>query len=145
MVLITKKLTFCPHLSGFWSDLAKNFTGSLFPGSPSLSEVLSKSVQFRGDISENVLFRLIGVKPVYMLLAEKNILIPVDYCLGFCRFKQLPTVYTTLPNGLTKSKQRKRNSLKPCVCCMRLVYVACSKLAPVLDRDHSAYAASSIE
>jgi len=41
-----KRLVFCPFLCGFWSDLAKNFTASLFSNSPSLCHVLSKSVQF---------------------------------------------------------------------------------------------------
>ena len=41
-----KRLVFCPFLCGFWSDLAKGFTRSLFPHSPSLCQILSKSVQF---------------------------------------------------------------------------------------------------
>jgi len=40
-----KRLVFCPFLRGFSSHLAQ-FLGSLFPQSPSLCKVLSKSVQF---------------------------------------------------------------------------------------------------
>ena len=61
-----EKMLFCPFLCGFWSNLNKNFTVSLFPHSPSLCQVLSKSVSFQGDISKNV-FQThynIGLKPV---------------------------------------------------------------------------------
>jgi len=43
---LRKRFVLCPFLWGFWSDLAKHFTGSLFPRYPSLCQVLSKSVQF---------------------------------------------------------------------------------------------------
>ena len=45
---LQKRLVFCPFLWSFWSDIAKNFTGSRFSRSPfpPLCQVLSKSVQF---------------------------------------------------------------------------------------------------
>ena len=39
-------LVFCPFLWDFWSDLAQNFTGSLFRHSHPFCQFLSKSVQF---------------------------------------------------------------------------------------------------
>jgi len=69
-----KRLVFCPFPCGFWGDLAKNFTGSLFPHSPSLCQVLSKSVQFsrRYMISENVFNTHYNIGPVCLSPTTKR-------------------------------------------------------------------------
>jgi len=49
-----KRLVLSLSLGQFWSDLAENFTESLFPHSPSRPKFCPNPFNFRGDISENV-------------------------------------------------------------------------------------------
>jgi len=58
---------FAPFSEAVWSDLSENVTGSLFPHSPSLCQILSKSVQFE-EIHLKMTHYNISVKPVGLSL-----------------------------------------------------------------------------
>jgi len=58
---LQKGCYFAPFLCGFWSDLVKIFIESLFLHSPSLCQVLSKSVQFSKEIYPKMSSRLIVI------------------------------------------------------------------------------------
>jgi len=58
-----KSWYFAPFLCGFWSQLAENFKGSLFPHSPSLYQVLSKS--FSVPVYPKISSRLVTLEVIF--------------------------------------------------------------------------------
>jgi len=82
-----KRLAFCPFLWGFWSDLTKNFIGSLFPHSHSSTKFCPSPYSLRGDIYENVFqtrynigVKHIGFSPTKIKYKKKTICIPTICC-----------------------------------------------------------------